>query len=80
METTNLDKCKFCGISHGEDCGPQLFEIRHIYDLADFTESYVIEYEIRCLNCGISVHHEYADELIHMWNYESPQHETNQNP
>jgi hypothetical protein len=34
---------------------------------------WVIGYSVRCVECGVSIHDEYSDEVVRLWNGEARQ-------
>lgn len=66
MSVFGLVKCKLCGCREGEE-GVSLFSYNHYYG-PSMDDHYAIEFQVRCLECGLSVTEEYGQEVINKWN------------
>jgi hypothetical protein len=63
-----LRDCPFCHTSGEDDEKLYFMGNLMIYNGGE----YVSSYSIHCTGCGVSLHDEYRDELVRVWNGEPP--------
>ena len=66
MGVFGLVNCKLCGSQEGEE-GVTLSSYNLIYG-PSIEDHYAIEFQVRCLGCGLSVTEECSQEVINKWN------------
>lgn len=68
MINLKLKDCKVCGAAQDDDSGGvQLQSVNHIYG-PELKDSYEVGYSVFCCSCGLTIHDEYLEDVINMWN------------
>ena len=69
--TDTRPKLRDCPMCHASGDNDELVYFTKEVAIASDCE-FTIGYSCRCIQCGVSVHDEYAEEVARLWNREAP--------